>query len=106
MQRILAAIATLAEECCPDEIVPPGLVVLREKFRMELWRAGGWICRSTELIRGRHFFISKSGLAGMCPNSVESGDIICILLGCFVPVGSATAATWWTLHLTGRGLCV
>jgi hypothetical protein len=86
MQRILAAIATLAEEFCPDEMVPPDLIVLRETFRMELWRARSWICRSTELVRGRQFFISKSGLAGMCPNSVESGDIICILLGCFVPV--------------------
>lgn len=86
MQRILAAIAALAEEFCPGEIVPPDLIVLREKFRMELWRARSWICRSTGLIIDRRFFISESGLAGMCPDSVESGDIICILLGCFVPV--------------------
>lgn len=53
---------------------------------MEIWRSKSWISRSTQIIRGRRFFISESGLAGMCPSSAESGDIICILSGCFVPV--------------------
>jgi hypothetical protein len=86
MERILVAIAKLADKFCPEETVSPELVALKEKIHMEMWMAESWISRATQLIRGRRFFISTSELVGMCPSSAEPGDIICILLGCSVPV--------------------
>jgi hypothetical protein len=34
----------------------------------------------------RRFFISKKGYMGIGPESICNGDIICVLLGCRVPV--------------------
>jgi hypothetical protein len=34
----------------------------------------------------RKFFISKKGYMGIGPESICNGDIICVLLGCRVPV--------------------
>jgi hypothetical protein len=34
----------------------------------------------------RRFFISRSGIMGLCPNNYQEEDIVVILLGCAVPV--------------------
>jgi len=86
MDRILAAIATLAEEFCPDEKIDPHLLEMKNKYTIEIWRARSWISRATQQSRHRRFFISNSKLVGLCPASAEQGDMICLFLGCSVPV--------------------
>lgn len=34
--------------------------------------------------RGRRFFITESGKYGVGPDSIENGDIICIIAGCYL----------------------
>jgi len=38
------------------------------------------------MIRRRRIFICDSNLIALGPETVETGDIVCILLGCSVPV--------------------
>lgn len=86
MERILAAIATLAKEFCPEEIVDSELLALKERFHLEVWRCYSWMQFCIPTMRNRRFFISSTQLVGVGPASTEPGDIICILLGCYVPV--------------------
>jgi hypothetical protein len=86
MERCAGAIAMQAAEICPKELVDPEFMSLKEKYNIEKWRAERWLKEVYARIRRRRFFISDSNLIGMGPESAESGDIICILLGCSVPV--------------------
>jgi hypothetical protein len=55
--------------------------------RWEQWEA---TLRIVEAIRrtmmGRKFFLSSSGYMGLGPLALQEGDMICILLGCDVPL--------------------
>ncbi|TVY73385.1 Heterokaryon incompatibility protein 6 OR allele [Lachnellula suecica] len=86
MKKIAAAIAVVAEDVCPGESVDRELVDLKNESSVLKWWAKSWMKSAGSTIIGRRFFLSDSNLMGMCPNSAEPGDIICILLGCWVPV--------------------
>jgi hypothetical protein len=42
--------------------------------------------RIAQMIGGRKAFVSESGHCGLVPDHAETGDFICVLLGCDVPV--------------------
>jgi hypothetical protein len=62
------------------------LAALRAKYEVLKWWAKGWIPTVLTMIRRRTLFISESDLIGLGPETAEAGDIVCILLGCSVPV--------------------
>lgn len=84
--EILAAIVLLAEENCPDEAVDPHLVALKAEFPISNWWAKSWLRAVSYNMHRRRSFVSDLELIGLCPAVAEPGDIICILLGCHVPV--------------------
>ncbi|KAE8445966.1 hypothetical protein EG329_012605 [Mollisiaceae sp. DMI_Dod_QoI] len=86
MQRLLGAIALLAQENSPSEEVDPQLVTWKETHDVSKWWAKSWIGRACRGINCQRLFLSNTGLAGRCPDLAEPGDIICILLGCCIPV--------------------
>ncbi|KAK0099370.1 hypothetical protein ONS96_008399 [Cadophora gregata f. sp. sojae] len=45
-----------------------------------------WIHKSSAIIRGRRFFLGTSNIMGLAIEGVETGDIICVPLGCPQPM--------------------
>jgi hypothetical protein len=86
MEQILGAMALLAETFCPEERIDPHLVRLREKYQIERWWAESWLRSAYNTAIHRRFFITNTDLIGISSESAEPGDLICILLGCWMPV--------------------
>ena len=86
MERLLAGIVLLAEEFCPEESIDPYLVSLRKKYVIERWWAKSWMTGACNTSMHRRFFVTKTDLMGMAAQTSEPGDLICILLGCWMPV--------------------
>ncbi|KAK0101309.1 hypothetical protein ONS95_006486 [Cadophora gregata] len=86
VETILGDLANEAQERCPDEVIHPYLLDMQSRPRPVEVTTKPWVSDACKLIAYRRFFISSSGLMGLAPDSAEPGDIICILLGCFMPV--------------------
>jgi hypothetical protein len=86
MERIMGAIVLLGEEICPEEVIDEELVALKERFPIKKWWARSWVSGACDTIKNQRFYVTDSGLMGLGPSSLESGDMICVLLGCWVPV--------------------
>jgi hypothetical protein len=67
-------------------MLDPQIVAWKKGLRIVEWWAKSWISAACDNTIGRRFFITDSNLMGMCPGSADPGDIICVLLGCSVPV--------------------
>jgi len=61
----------------------PGLG--EEVYKM-IWQSDRFLGRFLEVIQGRTIFLSDSGDFGLGPDHLEEGDVVCVLLGCSVPV--------------------
>jgi hypothetical protein len=86
-EKILAGIVVLAEEVCPEKKIDQLLAALRAKYDdVSIRWAKSWMISVFTVVKRRRLFISGSGLIGLGPEKVEVRDIICILLGCSVPV--------------------
>jgi hypothetical protein len=86
MEQILGAMVLLTEIFCPEARIDPDLVRLRGKYQIERWWAESWFKTAVETARHRRFFVTDTELIGISADSVEPGDLICILLGCWMPV--------------------
>ncbi|KAN0113319.1 HET domain containing protein [Hyaloscypha variabilis] len=86
MEAILGAMVLLTEIFCPEERIDPDLVRLKGKYQMERWWAESWLRSACNTARHRRFFVTNTELIGISAGSVEPGDLICILLGCWMPV--------------------
>jgi hypothetical protein len=86
MERIMGAIVLLGEEICLEEVIDEELVALKERFPIKKWWARSWVSGACDTIENQRFYVSNSGLMGLGPSSLESGDMICVLPGCWVPV--------------------
>jgi hypothetical protein len=86
MEKILGAIVLLTETFCPEEIVDTYLLHLRERYQIKQWWAESWLKCACDTARHRRFFVTNTDLIGISPESVEPGDVICVLLGCWMPV--------------------
>jgi len=86
MEEILAAMVLLTEIFCPEERIDPDLVSLRGKYQCERWWAEDWLRAACSTARHRRLFVTNTELIGISAGSVEPGDLICILLGCWMPV--------------------
>jgi hypothetical protein len=45
-----------------------------------------WVDAVGMLACGHNFFITKGGIIGLGPEKIKVGDMVCILLGCSMPV--------------------
>jgi hypothetical protein len=86
MEKILGAMVLLTEIFCPEERIDPHLVILRGKYQPERWWAESWLRGACTVARQRRFFVTNTDLIGISSESAEPGDLICILLGCWMPV--------------------
>ncbi|KAE9369160.1 HET-domain-containing protein [Stipitochalara longipes BDJ] len=86
MEEILGAIVLLTEVFCPEERIDPHLMLLRVKYQAERRWAESWVRGIFSRVRHRRFFVTNTDLIGISPESAEPGDLICILLGCWMPV--------------------
>lgn len=52
----------------------------------------GFLCRArtTTSSMGRRLMVTDAGLVGMAPKRTQKGDVVCILLGCSIPLGAET----------------
>ncbi|KAH7307946.1 heterokaryon incompatibility protein-domain-containing protein [Rhexocercosporidium sp. MPI-PUGE-AT-0058] len=95
--RAAIALGLLAERYCPGE-VPPDLTRLSEGYHLSTSRppfddhaipeafATGTFSSICRLTACRRFFVTASNHFGIVPEAAEPGDLICILLGCALPV--------------------
>jgi hypothetical protein len=61
----------------------PGLG--EEVYKM-IWQSDRFLGRFLEVIQGRTLFLSDSGDFGLGIDHLEEGDVVCVLLGCSVPM--------------------
>ncbi|KAL2065909.1 hypothetical protein VTL71DRAFT_3579 [Oculimacula yallundae] len=85
VETILSLLASSAEEYCPDTVVHPYLLDMKDRPKLITVANPPWIEDACYLAAFRRFFISSTNLMGMAPDSAEPGDIICVLLGCWMP---------------------
>jgi hypothetical protein len=86
MEKLLGAIALLTDKYCPEEKVDPNMVRLKEKHSSKQWWAERWLEGACEIAIQRRFFVTNTDRIGISPDTSETGDLICVLLGCWMPV--------------------
>ncbi|KAE9362832.1 HET-domain-containing protein [Stipitochalara longipes BDJ] len=86
MGRVLTAIVVLAEELYPEEKIDTQLAALKTKYDIPKNWVKNILIGICVAIQHRRLFISCSNRIGLGPETIGSGEVISILLGCSVPV--------------------
>lgn len=69
-----------------EHVFPRGSMECDEYWESDLQEIWRYRENTGRVICSRRFFISEAGYMGLGPLSLQQGDMICVLLGCNVPL--------------------